>query len=57
MLDFSNVSMSPDVKNPTLWLRILRAMHAVRLLFIGHLRIFRLRKPNVLVACLVIVER
>ena len=47
---------------PTLWLRILRqraqghAMYAVRLLLMGHLRIFRLRKPSVLFAFLVIVE-
>ena len=33
-----------------------RAMHAARLLLIGHLRIFRLRKPRVLFAFLVIVE-
>ena len=34
----------------------IRAMYAVRLPFIGHLRIFRLRKPSVLFAFLVIVE-
>ena len=33
-----------------------RAMFAVRLLLIGHLRIFRLRKQSVLFAFLVIVE-
>ena len=33
-----------------------RAMYAVRLLLMGHLRIFRLRKPSVLFAFLVIVE-
>ena len=33
-----------------------RAMHAVRLLFIGHLRLFRLSKPSLLFAFLVIVE-
>ena len=33
-----------------------RAMYAVRLLLMGHLRIFRLRKPGVLFAFLVIVE-
>ena len=33
-----------------------RAMYGVRLLLIGHLRIFRLRKPSVLFAFLVIVE-
>ena len=34
----------------------IRAMYAVHLPFIGHLRVFRLRKPSVLFACLVIVE-
>ena len=34
----------------------IRAMYAVRLLFIGHLRIFRLWKPSVLFAFFVIVE-
>ncbi|KAK2183976.1 hypothetical protein NP493_288g01041 [Ridgeia piscesae] len=33
-----------------------RAMYAVRLLLIEHLRVFRLRKPSVLFAFLVIVE-
>ena len=33
-----------------------RAMYAVRLLLIGQLRIFRIRKPSVLFAFLVIVE-
>ena len=33
-----------------------RAMYADRLLFIGHLRIFRFRTPSVLFAFLVIVE-
>ena len=33
-----------------------RAMYAVRLLLMGHLHIFRLRKPSVLFAFLVIVE-
>ena len=35
---------------------VLGAMYALRLLLIGHLRIFRLRKPCVLFAFLVIVE-
>ena len=34
----------------------IRAIHAVRLLLIEHLRIFRLRKPCVLFAVLLIVE-
>ena len=33
-----------------------RAVYAVRLLLIGHLRIFRLGKPSMLFAVLVIVE-
>ena len=33
-----------------------RAMYAVHLLLMGHRRIFRLRKPSVLFAFLVIVE-
>ena len=33
-----------------------RAMDAVSLLFIGHLRIFRLRKPSVLFAFMVMVD-
>ena len=33
-----------------------RAIYAVRLQFVGHLRIFRLRKPSVLTAFLVIVD-
>ena len=33
-----------------------RAMYAIRLLLMGHLCIFRLRKPSVLFAFLVIVE-
>ena len=44
--------MSLDGMGPTLWLRVLRQ----RLLFIGHLRTFRLRKPSVLFAFLIIVE-
>ena len=33
-----------------------RVMYAIRLLLIGHLRIFRLQKPSVLFGFLVIVE-
>ena len=58
---FSNLSMSPrwygsHTMAPYSKTARTRAMYAVLLLLIGHLRIFRLRKPSVLFAFLVIVE-
>ena len=46
---------SSDVHFPIKYSKT-RAMYAVSLLFIGHLRIYRLKKPSVLFAFLVIVD-